>query len=377
MRLGIEETASFVEYGNRTNGKAGIEGRRSVEYVVLPKDAFGEFIELLLRRGKVVAPAAKDENHFAFEEIERAEDIALVYIPTILPPKKYFMPQYEVLAEYDLREGQKLKPVVEVEKLILFGVHTCDLAGIQCLDVVFSDRPKDLNYLIRRGYITIVGLECNTYCDTYASCGLMGTFLPSGGYDLFFTDLGEYFIIHVGTQQGEDLLEGATCVEEAAAEHLSALRELRRKKEEIFRPEVPVDRALLPQMFREGFEAPVWEEIGSRCLSCANCTNVCPTCYCFDVKDVPNLDLKTGKRIRVWDSCQNEPFAKIASGESFRAERSDRKRHRFNRKFSYPVKRYERFFCTGCGRCSRVCMAHIDLKGTITELAVQTGHLVR
>ncbi|MEN3186701.1 MAG: 4Fe-4S dicluster domain-containing protein [Atribacterota bacterium] len=346
-----------------------------MEYAVLPKSFFESFVDVLKSHGTVVAPVAKGERHFVFEEVQNAGDIAIHYIPTILPPKKYFMPQYETLAEYDVREGQKLQPVAEVERLVLFGVHTCDLAGIQCLDVVFSDRPKDPNYLIRKEYITIIGIECNEYCDQYASCGLMGTFLPQGGYDLFFTDLGEYFFVHVGTQKGEEIVDGVALFQHPESNHLQDLKMLRMKKDKIFHPEVSIDRFLLPRMFQEGFEANVWNDVGNRCLSCANCTNVCPTCYCFDVKDVMNLDLTTGKRVRVWDSCQNEPFAKVASGESFRAERSDRKRHRFNRKFSYPVKRYNRFFCTGCGRCSRVCMAKIDLKETITQLAQETGYL--
>lgn len=346
-----------------------------MSYAVLPKAEFSSFVVSLKQHGKVIAPVPRGERHFVFEEITDPGCIALQYIPTILPPKKYFMPQYETLAEFDVRKGQKLQPVVEVEQIVLFGVHTCDLAGIQCLDVVFSDRPKDLNYLIRRGYIILVGLECNDYCDTYASCGLMGTFFPQGGYDLFLTDLGEYFLIHVGTQRGETILQGCSFIRRVEKQHFQELKVLRDRKAQIFHAEVPIDRLLLPRMFQEGFEANVWEDIGSRCLSCANCTNVCPTCYCFDVKDVMNLDLRTGRRIRVWDSCQNEPFAKIASGESFRAARSDRKRHRFNRKFSYPVKRYSRFFCTGCGRCSRVCMAGIDLKETITQLARETGYL--
>ena len=346
-----------------------------MECFVLSKDSFDLFVESLVRREKVVAPVKKGNGHFTFAEIQKGNDIALQYIPTILPPKKYFMPQYEILAEYDLRKGQRLQPVVEIESLVLFGVHTCDLAGIQCLDVVFSDRPKDLNYLIRTQYITVIGLECNEYCDAYASCGLMGNFLPQGGYDLFFTDLGDYFFIQVGTQKGEDLVRDIPLLERAQSPHFADLETLRVQKAQVFRSEVPVDRSLLPRMFKEGFEAKVWEEIGARCLSCGNCTNVCPTCYCFDVRDVPDVNLVTGRRIRVWDSCQNEPFAKIASGESFRAERSDRKRHRFNRKFSYPVKRYNRFFCTGCGRCSRVCMAKIDLKETITQLAQETEYL--
>ncbi len=339
-----------------------------MNYFVLRKNFFDDFISCLTKISKVVAPVQKGYNKYEFEEIKAGSQISLKYIPTILPPKKYFMPQYEVLAEYNLAERQKMQAIVEYEPLIIFGVHTCDLSGIQCLNMVFSDRPKDLNYLIRKKYITIIGLECNEYCDEYASCGLMDSYLPKGGYDLFFTDLGEFFVIHVQTITGEEIVKKARVVEDARAENLAKLEELRVKKREIFKNEVDVELDEIPELFDRGFNHPVWEEIGNRCLSCANCTNVCPTCYCFDVMDQPHLDLKTGKRIRVWDSCQNEPFAKIASGESFRAKRSDRKRHRFYRKFKYHNLRFSRYFCTGCGRCSRTCMAKINLKETILAL---------
>ncbi|MFH1025263.1 MAG: 4Fe-4S dicluster domain-containing protein, partial [Nitrospirota bacterium] len=73
-------------------------------------------------------------------------------------------------------------------------------------------------------------------------------------------------------------------------------------------------------------------------------------------------------RYRVWDSCQLEPFARVAGGINFRKDRSARQRHRYYRKFRYPVDRFSRFFCTGCGRCTRTCMAQISLKETLNEL---------
>jgi sulfhydrogenase subunit beta (sulfur reductase) len=340
-----------------------------MSYAILQKENLNRFVIGLAEKSQVVAPIYQGYHSYAFEKVRTAERIAVTYIPTILPPKKYYAPQHETLLEYDVSSGLKAEAVVEYEPLVLFGVHTCDLAGIQCLNVVFSDRPKDLNYLFRKNKIVTIGLECNVYCDEYASCALMGNHLPKGGYDLFFTDLTDYFLIHVLTQTGDQIREKmGSLFEEAGASHLKDLEALRERKRIIFHNEVDVRRENIPILFDQGFDHPVWEEIGNRCLSCGNCTNVCPTCYCFDVMDIPNLDLKTGKRIRVWDSCQNEPFAKVASGESFRAKRSDRKRHRFYRKFKYHNDRFARFYCTGCGRCSRTCMARINLKETIAAL---------
>lgn len=340
-----------------------------MKYLILKKENLTEFIKLLLKKHKVVAPVAKGFNNFSFEEISSADKIALNYIPTIIPPKKYFMPQYETLLEYDLSQNPAVSAIVDCEDILLFGVHTCDLAGIQCLNVVFSDRPKDQNYLVRKSKITIIGLECNDYCDEYASCALMDNHKPNGGYELCFTDLGDEFIVHVFTQYGEELTQNKNLFTDPTENQLRALEELQKKKKTIFHPEVDIERNKIPLYFQNSANSKIWEDLGNRCLACGNCTNVCPTCYCFDVMDEPNLDLKTGNRIRVWDSCQNERFAKVAGGESFRKERSQRKKHRFFRKFKYPVERYMRFFCTGCGRCSRACMAKINLKETLSAIA--------
>jgi sulfhydrogenase subunit beta (sulfur reductase) len=339
-----------------------------MKYVTIPHGSLPDFVTHLARQQKVVAPVAKGNDNYAFEPVTSGREVALRYIPTILPPKKYFMPQHETLLEYDCRQGQHMQAVVEHEEMILFGVHTCDLAGIECLNTVFADRPKDLNYLIRKSRITIVGLECNDYCDDYASCGLMNTELPSGGYDLFLTDLGDRYIGHVHTYVGDTLAASSGLFRDATGADLEALEGLRHRKRGVFRDEVAIDLTDIPRLFDHSLKTGIWKGLGERCLACGNCTNVCPTCYCFDIVDEPDLDMQTGRRVRVWDSCQNERFAKVAGGESFRKERSSRKKHRFFRKFRYPVDRFGKFFCTGCGRCSRTCMARINLKETLAQL---------
>lgn len=339
-----------------------------MNYHILKKDGLDGFIKTLSKTMKVVAPVARGAGNFAFQEVSAASEIALKYIPTILPPKKYFMPQREKMLDFDISGAQPVdKAVVEAGETAVFGVHTCDLAGIQCLNMVFSERPRDYNYLLRKDKLFLIGMECNDYCDEYASCALVNSHMPSGGYDLFFTDLGDRFMVHVNTQKAEELVEGMGLAKAGHAD-TEALEKVRAHKRATFKSEVEVDPRKLPEIFARGVKSKVWEDAGRRCVSCGNCTNVCPSCYCFDMADTINLDMKTGSRNRTWDSCQVETFAKVAGGENFREERADRQRHRFYRKFKYSVDRFYRFFCTGCGRCTRTCMADISLKETLTSL---------
>lgn len=343
-----------------------------MNYHILSKNGLDGFIRELSAKMRVCAPVKKSHGSFAFEEVTSAGEIALDYIPTILPPKKYFMPQREKLLDFDLSGDRPVdSAVLEAGKTAIFGVHTCDLAGIQCLNMVFSEKPRDHNYLLRKEKIFIIGLECRAYCDGNASCALVGNHYPNGGYDLFLTDLGERFIVHVNTQAGQELAEGLDLPKAGAAD-LSALEWVREGKRITFQNEIGVDPARLPGIFEKAGESKVWNEVGGRCVSCGNCTNVCPTCYCFDMADTINLDMKTGFRTRTWDSCQFESFAGVAGGENFRKERAARQRHRYYRKFKYPLERFYRSFCTGCGRCTRACMAGINLKDTLKALAAET-----
>lgn len=336
------------------------------QYKVMKKADFPAFVETLAKKRKVVAPVKRGDKSFAFEEVKRADEVALDYIPTILPPKKYFLPQSEVLAEYDGKTGMREATLYSQDTAVL-GAHTCDLAGIQCLNAAFMD-PEDANYNARKKRVALVGLECTARCDQYATCGLMGTYNPNGGYDLMLTELRDRFIIHVNTQTGDGLLAGMPFIKDAGDADRKELAELRKKKEAVFKPEIDLGGKALRSLFANSFQDGVWKELGDKCLSCGNCTNVCPTCYCFDMEQEEDLDGSKGRVVRRWDSCQNRPFATVAGGENFREERADRQRHRFMRKFHYPHEKYGRYFCTGCGRCTRACMAGISLPETIEKL---------
>lgn len=354
-------------------------------YYILKKENFDAFIKKLAKKRKVAAPVAKDmdgslnvlplsregvtsSGNWVFEEVTSSEKIALDYISTILPPKKYFMPQKETMLDFDRTYGENAVANIEMDDMVIFGVHPCDLAGIQCLNMVFAEKPRDFNYLLRKSKITLIGLECNHACDESSICVLMNTCVPSGGYDMFFTDMGNKFVVHVNTQRGDDIIKETNLFSKSTSQDIAELDKLRGKKCSEFVSAINIEPQKIPEVFAQAWDSPVWEDVGKRCLACGNCTNVCPTCYCYDIYDEVNFDLKTGVRMRRWDSCQVETFAKVAGGENFRKERSERQRHRYYRKFKYPLEKYYRFFCTGCGRCTRTCMAKISLKETLKSL---------
>ena len=349
-----------------------------MRYVYLAKKDLSKFIDSLKKKRKVVGPVKK-ENKFVFDEIEETSQLCLEYVPTILPLKKYFLPQKEVLGKFTMGETKMTETTIEVEPTVVIGAHTCDIDGLECLDSVFHTDPADPYYTRRKKSIVIIGYECMFPCDEHAVCVTMDTHVPKAGYDVMMTDAGDKYILHVNSKYGDEILAGIKVLEVPEDKDLGKvkdeLQKLREDKIGKFKRKINAEFRELSNIFEKAYNSKVWEEVGKKCISCGNCTAVCPTCYCFDMYDDVTLDIKSGERKRVWDSCQLEEFAEVAGGENFREERSSRQRHRYYRKFSYSVKKYKKIFCTGCGRCTRTCMAGISLVDTINVLAKENKNV--
>jgi len=121
--------------------------------------------------------------------------------------------------------------------------------------------------------------------------------------------------------------------------------------------DIPKER--VPKLLEENYDNPYWESRSEACLSCGSCVMVCPTCFCFDVKEDVALNLKEGERIRLRDACVLADFAKVATGENFRHDKASRLRHRIFRKGKYVLEKYGMVGCVGCGRCAIACLADI------------------
>lgn len=336
-------------------------GRMSLK--IIEKGAMAAFVSGVMGQYRVVGPQVKDRQadgreQFAFGPITDPDQLRLDYNTTILPPKKHLLPQEEVLFTFRT-EDLSATPALEAHPQVILGVHTCDIHAMKLLDAVFATGQKDEHYLSRRESTLIVGIECLKPCDEHSFCKSMNTLTASDGFDLHLTDLGDVYAVEVGTPAGAKLLQDYCQVTEGSEAALERLNQVLSEKWPRFSYRLDFDGNELPSLMALSYKDPLWEELGARCLACGSCNIVCPTCYCFNVCDNVSLDGKTGERARVWDSCQLDEFARVATGENFRHKRSQRQRHRFFRKGKYIPDMHSELGCVGCGRCARACLVDI------------------
>lgn len=348
---------------------------------IISKENFQGFVNDLISNDErdVVGVQSKDKK-YVFEDLERAEDLTLDYDVTILPPKKYFMPQREAILEYEEQDGDfSIDPLKEVEPRIIIGIHPYDLIAIEQLDKVFSDTYEDEYYLDKREECVLIGINMQSVSE-WSFAASMGTATTDSGYDLMLTDLGKNYAVEIGSSKGADLVEDVS-MRDATSEEVKEVEKTKEELGEKFEKELKFSPEELPTILEENYEnMEFWEENSEDCYSCGSCNLVCPTCYCFDVRDVNNITMGSGKRVREWDGCLLEEFAVVAAGENFRESRAERYRHRYMRKGKYIYERYGDIACVGCGRCGSHCVPDIadpsriynELKGVKEKTGEET-----
>jgi len=323
----------------------------------LSKDVFVNLVNSLIATEKVIGVQARNDR-FDFAPLESAGDLRLDYDVTLQPPKKFFQPPVETLLTYEIRDGYQTQ--YDNEKFILIGVHPYDMIALNQMDKLFSQDNYDSHYMKRRANATIVACDVVTPSkNVFASS--MGTATVKEGYDVLLTDLGNSYVAEAATEKGEALLAKAVGAVEAGEKDLKSRRQIWEKNEKTLnKHELKCKPADLPKLLEKAYKHPVWEEKAKTCFGCGSCNQVCPTCYCFNVSDDVNWDLKTGSRQRVWDGCLLDGFTKVAGDHEFRKNRADRFRHRLYRKGKYvPGKIGGEIACVGCGRCVGACLPDI------------------
>jgi sulfhydrogenase subunit beta (sulfur reductase) len=263
------------------------------------------------------------------------------------------------------RNGDEVRLAPEApseERFAFFGARSCDLHAIAIQDRVFlGGAYVDPHYRGRRERAFVVAVNCGHPGGT-CFCVSMGTGpRAEAGFDLALTEIcddsGHVYLIDVGSDEGRALLAElphrvAQHAEVAAAEAVVASAAAAMGRE--MRSDDVHDLLL------RNLEHSRWSEVAERCLTCSNCTMVCPTCFCTAAEDASDIGGSQTSRSRRWDSCFTMDFSYIHGG-SVRASARSRYRQWMTHKLATWFDQFGTSGCVGCGRCITWCPVGIDI----------------
>lgn len=249
------------------------------------------------------------------------------------------------------------------------GVRACELRAIALQDQVLLDESyRDPHYRQRRAGAFTIAMQC-TQAATTCFCVSMGAGPGArGGCDLVFTELlgpkGHRFVGNAGSPRGDELLsaiETTPATEEDVQAVETALRAAASQQVR------SIDTSGIKELLYENFEHPHWDRVAGRCLTCANCTMVCPTCFCTTVEDMSDVTGNHAERWRRWDSCFTLSFSYIHGG-SIRTSAKARYRQWMTHKLASWIDQFGTSGCVGCGRCITWCPVGIDITAEVRAL---------
>lgn len=306
-----------------------------------------------------------DEQDAATYRLKRRDDAALFgYVVGPHSWKKFLFPPVARLWRATRNNG-----AMEIEsreeappRYAFLGVRACELKAIQIQDRVFAGGEyTDPIYRRRRAGAFIIAVNC-TQAGGTCFCVSMNTGPRArDGYDLAITELSDgdrhEFLIEAGSDDGSDVLAelSGRKAESGDADNASAA---------IDKAAAHMGRSLEAVGIRELLQAnpehPRWQNVAARCINCANCTMVCPTCFCSTIEDTTDLTGEHADRWRTWDSCFTMDFSYIHGG-SVRPSAMARYRQWMTHKLSTWHDQFGTSGCVGCGRCITWCPVGIDI----------------
>jgi ferredoxin len=358
-------------------------------FVRLEKPALQLLIDRLRHWGYRVIGPTSAQSAVVYEEITSLRDLPVGwtddqeagyyrlkktgnenYFDYVVGPhslKKYlFPPRTTVLETIGIKGTWQVRtPEPPRERRAFLGVRSCDLHALKIQDRVFLESGHvDADYQSRRQSLFVAAVNCGRSAPT-CFCASMNTGpAVSFGYDLLFTELPNHFVVEIGSQEGGEALTDlpwrpCTTVEVAEAQQVPqrAAKQQRRS----------LNNADVHDVLLGNLEHARWDQAAQRCLSCANCTMVCPTCFCSTFQEVTDLAGDHAQRERLWDSCFNDEHSYMNSGTVHKSTKA-RYRQWLTHKLATWQDQFGTSGCVGCGRCITWCPVGIDLTEEVAAI---------
>ena len=362
--------------------------------LILPLGALQNLIELLAADGFEVIGPRIDQGAIVYGELESADDLPRgwtdrqeagtyrlerrsddAHFGYVVGPhswKRYLFPPLMTVSTADRTEGSWVfqTPDEPPPRYAFLGVRACELAAMRVQDRVFmGGKYVDPAYQRRREAAFVIAVNCTLAAPT-CFCSSMGTGPRcEQGFDLALTEIDEGFLIESGSEQGDRLLARLPTRSASDVEQSRAGEARQRAVDQMQRS---LDTEGIRDLLLSNLEHPQWEEVGKRCLSCTNCTMVCPTCFCSTVTDVADLTGDHVERQRAWDSCFNLDFSYM-NGGVVRNDVRSRYRQWLTHKLASWHDQFDSSGCVGCGRCITWCPVGIDLTAEVAAIRRTSG----
>jgi len=357
--------------------------------ITLAKPALQQVFDALLAAGYLVVGPTVRESAIVYDEITKITELPIGwtdeqrpgsyrlkprgdqhYFGFVVGPhswKKYLFPP--TLKLFSTRRAGSSFEVLPNEqpapKYAFIGVRGCELAAIAVQDRTFLEGAiQEPHYKARRENAFILAINCTEPGGTCFCVSMKTGPKVKAGFDLALTELDESFLIEVGSPLGAQMLAGVEWRPAATVEVEHATQALAEAEAKMGRT---LDTHDLPNLLYDNLEHPRWDDVAQRCLSCTNCTMVCPTCFCSDVEDVADLTGENTERVRVWDSCFNPDFSSVYSG-NLRPNVRSRYRQWLTHKLASWIDQFGSSGCVGCGRCITWCPVGIDLTEEVAAI---------
>ncbi len=332
-----------------------------------------KIVDLLRRQEyEVVAPfqGHGDDTWFDLVTDENRERIRFHFLNPSYPPKRYVFPAIEPLLEVHRENGEiNIQPKYSETRRAIFGIRSCDVAGIYHLDRFYLGREhRDIYYQKRRANLFLVNVVCtdperDIAEDCFCVCSDTGP-AAHDHFDLQLMELGDELMAVAGSPAGEALFADPI-FRKATPAHVAKRRAILDETRKQFKERASWFSATIRYISQGKVLEKTWEEIGNRCLECGGCTYVCPACTCFTVSD-RQLQPDVVERVRLWDSCALSGFTRMAGGFNPRRAVHDRRNRRFFRKLAhYFIQRELSMACVGCGRCVQVCHGDVGMPSVV------------
>ncbi len=312
-----------------------------------------------------------DQNGGHYRTSFRGDEALFAYAVGPRTWKHWLYPPRTTLwsAEQTQNGFEVLEPAEEEQRYAFLGVRSCELHAMGIQDKVFlQDEYQDKTYAHRRIDSLVIAVNCSTPGGTCFCVSMDTGPKAEQGYDLALTELitshKHTFLVEAGSERGMEILKSLPLaqVEEEDVATAKAVTDLAAQN---------MGRSLqtegIKELLQSNLEHPRWDDVAERCLSCGNCTNVCPTCFCSTTEDITSLDGMTAEHTRVWDTCFSLDFSYI-QGTNVRSDTRARYRQWLTHKFANWFDQFDTSGCVGCGRCVTWCPVAIDVTEEIAAI---------